>query len=112
MQDIKFKPPVIQMPVHKQISLGGSLLYAPGTWGAELLVGDTVTIEVVRRSLGLSTKPILIAIAETNPNGEFMMIINSKSVRVGKDLVFLWACDKASNERSSFHITYLVNWQL
>jgi hypothetical protein len=112
MQDIKWKIPVPSIPIHQTISLGGQIMYAPGDWGTDIPVGETVRVEAVRRDLQFRFPALVLDAVETNPNGEFMMMINSNSIRVGKDYVFLAVFDKTSNKKSSFNITNMANWQL
>jgi hypothetical protein len=55
---------------------------------------------------------LVLDTAETNPIGDFMLTINNKFVKIGRDFVFLSVYDKRSNKKSPFNITNSVNWIL
>lgn len=112
MEDYKIRPQWPGVPIHLQVSLGGTIHYAAGAWGEAMPVGEGLRVEITRHDVRGRFKPFWLASAETNDIGDFMLIVNAMFVRVGRDFIYLTVFEKGLKRNSPFNITNLVNWNL
>ena len=113
MEDYKVPPPgVMSIPIHLLLSVGGSVVYAPGDDGTSLPVGDTVRIEVIRRDPKLKRPDFRLAAAETNEIGDFMLQIPTPMFRIGKDNVLMQISEKGTRKSLLFNLGHKVNLRL